>query len=55
MGITCKMHFDANNNIDYIEAPNGERSKLFDSLRDLAGEEALTYMLSLKVQISKML
>ena len=39
MGIACSIHYNQNNEVEYVESPNGERSVLFDELRTLFGAE----------------
>ncbi len=39
MGINCRIKFTQKGDIDYIEAPNGNRSLLFDALRAILGDE----------------
>lgn len=39
MGINCRIKFTENGDIDYVEAPNGNRSLLFDALRAILGDE----------------
>jgi len=39
MGIACDIHYNQNNEIEYINLPNGERSVLFDELKNLFGAE----------------
>ena len=44
MGINCKIHYTADGRVDFVEAPDGQRSELFDTLNDTFGEEkALDY------------
>lgn len=40
MGIQCRIIRDNNGNIDYVEAPNGNRSQLYDNAVEAVGEEA---------------
>lgn len=40
MGIQCRIIRDSNGNVDYVEAPNGERSQLYEDAKRLVGEEA---------------
>ena len=37
MALQCKINYDQNGQIDYIETDNGQRSKLFDDLVKLFG------------------
>ena len=38
MGINCKIHYNKDNTIDFVEDKNGKRSELFDSLRSIFNE-----------------
>lgn len=45
MGINCKINKNKNGTIDYIEDNNGKRSKLYDDLRLIFGDQkALDYL-----------
>ena len=39
MGINCKIHYNQNNEVDFVEKEDGTRSELFDELRTLFGTE----------------
>jgi len=42
MGINCKIHYDINNEVEFVEDKNGQRSEVFDELRTMFGtDEAL--------------